>query len=146
VYKLQTDFSDILVFEEELCTLTALARLLYFREMYREGSDRILLSHTVRKKLKQNPSLKQELEWVFERMRNPLFRTHHLHNEIQNERIDLDCLKRRRTSERIFFFVQENDVYVCDVFMHDEYERILKNETLLKKQYVRDFDEPVRIR
>ena len=59
-----------------------------------------------------------------------------LHNEIKKKgRIDLDCYKAGSTSERIFYYTEGKSVYICDIFLHDEYERLIEDGELLKEKF-----------
>mgnify|MGYP001945799929 CR=1 FL=1 len=145
LYYLQQKFRDILYFEDGHVTLSALARLLYLRFLYKEGQQ-IELSKTVRKKLQQFPTWKNKFESLFEKMRNPLYRQAHIHNEVQSSRVDLDCFKQGNVAERIFYFVEGEKVYICDIFLHDEYDRELNTGNLMKSKYMNDFDVPVGIK
>ena len=142
-YRLRKEFADVLVWEEGLVTLTAFARILYLRYIHQEG-QLVKLSKPVRKKLKKNPSWENKFAPLFEKMRDPLYRKAHLHNEVQSDRVDLDCLKPGDVNERIFFFVEGETVYICDIFMHDEYEKVVNEGTLLKRMYLDQFDVPIR--
>jgi len=141
-YRLREQFGDVLYWEEGLVTLTELARVLYFRYIHQEG-QRVELSKTVRKKLDKNPSWKSRFEQLFTKMRDPLYRKAHLHNEVQSDRVDLDCLKPGNVNERIFFFVEGETVFVCDIFMHDDYEKAINEGALLKCMYLDQFDVPI---
>lgn len=138
MYELQTKFQDVLVWEEGLVTLSSLARLIYLREGYQKG-DRYVISKTVQKKFQKVPYLKKVFYPLFDKLRDPQFRKAHLHNEVQSKRVDLDCCKPGNVSERIFYFVEDDCVYICDIFQHDDYEWIINNHTLLKSKFIGEF-------
>ncbi len=138
LYELQNQFQDVLVWEDDLVTLSALARLIYLKEGYQKG-DRYLISKTVQKKFQKAPYLKKIFYPLFNKMRDPQYRKAHLHNEVQSERVDLDCCKPGSVSERVFYYVEGDCVYICDIFLHDQYEWVINNHTLLKSSFVNDF-------
>lgn len=139
LYELQNQFQDVLVWEDGLVTLSALARLIYLREGYQKG-DRYRISKTVQKKFQKDPYLKKVFYPLFDKMRDPQYRAAHLHNEVQSDRVDLDCCKPGNVSERIFYFVEDDCIYICDIFLHDQYEWIINNHTLLKRSFIGEFD------
>jgi hypothetical protein len=62
-----------------------------------------------------------------------------LHNEIKKSgKIDLDCYKAGSTSERIFYYTEGKNIYICDIFMHDEYERQIQDGELSKARFKKD--------
>lgn len=142
VYELRNKYKDVLVWQEEgMVSLSGLARVLY-RRLVRERGDDIRVSRTVKKLFRKNQSWESVFQSYFEKMRDPAYRTKHLHNQVQNEHVDLDCLKPGNVSERIFYYVEDHTVYICYVDRHDEYERLLKtgNLKLTKASYQNDFD------
>ncbi|MCL0062754.1 putative CRISPR-associated protein [Peptococcaceae bacterium] len=137
-YNEREKYVGAIVIEDDLVTLTPLGRLLYKRYLYTEGYS-ILVSDEVIKKLCSGQYDSKTFEKYFLKMRNPLYLRAKLHNEIRknNKNIDLDCCKPGNVSERIFYYMDDENktVKICDIFMHDEYENEIKKGSMQKENY-----------
>ncbi|MFQ5456194.1 MAG: putative CRISPR-associated protein [Nitrospirota bacterium] len=134
---LQEYLKDILIEEDRFITLRPTGRILYQRYLQIKG-NRIYISPKVKKKLSSGSSLNRDkFEALFKKMRDPVHLKDKLHPEIKRKgEIDLECYKQGATSERIFFYTREKGVYICDIDMHDEYERAIKRgERLLIERF-----------
>jgi len=126
---------DILLLEDGLITLRPTGRILYKKYLQIKGY-RVYVSPAVFKKLNAG-SYDQKLFFsLFQKMRDPIHLSSKLHPEIKKKgKIDLDCYKAGSTNERIFYYLKERKVYICDIFLHDEYQRSLEQGELLRRNY-----------
>lgn len=121
---------DILVEEDGHLTLRPTGRILYKRYLQRRGYQ-IYISERVQKKLKSGQYDTSKFTSLFKKMRDPIHLASKRHPEIKEKgRIELECYKEGSTSERIFYYVDNKTVNICDIFMHEEYERALKNRDI----------------
>jgi putative CRISPR-associated protein (TIGR02619 family) len=123
-----------IVVEEEQVSLSPLGRLLYERYIRQKGYE-WRLSRQAEKKLVSGGYDRQTFERIFEKMTDPVHLISKLHNEVRGKNVDLDCYKGGNTNERVFYYRIDRVVMICDVFMHDEYERVINKSTILKKDY-----------
>lgn len=130
--------NDVLLEEDGLVTLRPTGRILYQKYLLTKG-NKVYISDTVSKKLASGGYDKVVFENLFKKFRDPLHLQSKIHNEIRkNGNIDLNCYKAGSTSERIFYYTEGNSVYICDIFMHDEYERQIEEGKLLKARFKKD--------
>ncbi|MBI5749388.1 MAG: putative CRISPR-associated protein [Nitrospinae bacterium] len=128
---------DILLKDDGYITLRPTGRILYQRYLQIKG-NKVYISTNVSKKLDSGKYDRNTFENLFKKMKDPIHLQAKLHNEVkEKDRIDLDCYKPGSTNERLFFYIEGKKVYICDIFMHDEYESILKEGELLRE----DFDK-----
>lgn len=121
---------DILIEEDGLLTLRPTGRILYKRYLQRKGY-KIYISEMVQKKLESGRYDKNKFVNLFKKMRDPIHLDSKRHPEIKDKgRIELECYKEGSTSERIFYYIDNKAVKICDIFMHDEYERALENRDI----------------
>ena len=125
------------IVEDEMVTLSPLGRLLYKRYLATKGY-KILLSSQVKKKLNSGYD-KKTFESLFKKMRDPVHLHDKAHYEVKGSNVDCDCYKAGNTSERIFYYIEDEYVKICDIFMHDEYIREINKGAVLKEDY--DFPE-----
>ncbi|MBI4687429.1 MAG: putative CRISPR-associated protein [Nitrospirae bacterium] len=128
---------DILLEEDGLVTLRSTGRILYQRYLQVKGS-KAFISPTVLKKLSSGEYNKGLFEGLFNKMKDPIHVQSKLHNEVKRKGIDLDCYKPGATSERIFFFMEDKKIYICDIFLHDEYEKLLERGELLRDKFEKE--------
>lgn len=133
---------DILLKEDGLVTLRPTGRILYRRYLQLKG-NKVYLSQAVTKKLETGSYNRKTFEALFRKMKDPVHLQSKLHSDIKKQgKVDLECYKAGDTSERIFFYTGERAVYICDIYMHDEYERAITQGGLLKEKYEKqDFKE-----
>lgn len=129
-----SELAGAIVVEEEQVTLSPLGRLLYERYLRQKGYT-FKLSDQVEKKLSSGRYPDKKFRDIFEKMTDPVHLTNKLHNEIKGKNVDLDCYKGGNTNERIFYYMQDRIIMICDIFMHDEYERELKKGKIIKASY-----------
>lgn len=126
---------DILLKEDGYVILRPTGRILYQRYLQIKG-NRVYISPEVSKKLKSGEYDHNVFENLFKKMKDPIHLQAKLHNEVKKkDRIDLECYKAGSTNERIFFYSEGKKVYICNVFMHDEYERVIQEGRLLKADF-----------
>lgn len=128
---------DILSKEEGLVTLRPTGRILYQRYLQVKGS-RAFISPLVSKKLSSGGYNKDLFEGLFNKMKDPIHLQSKLHYEVKKKGIELDCYKPGSTSERIFLFMEDKKIYICDIFLHDEYEKLLEKGELLRSKFEKD--------
>jgi putative CRISPR-associated protein (TIGR02619 family) len=132
----KTATQDILLEENGFVTLRPTGRILYKRYLQVKGR-RVFYSSVVKRKISSGSYNREVFMGYFRKMRDPIHLQSKLHNEVKKEgRIDLECYKPGATNERIFFYTEGKNLYICDIFMHDEYERLLKEGGLLKKRFI----------
>ena len=138
-FELKNKFYDILLEEDGLVTLRPTGRILYKRYLQIKGYKKVLLSERVYKKLHSSGYNRDRFESLFRKMKDPVHLRSKLHNEVKRKgKIELDCYKPGATGERVFFYVKDNNVYICEVFMHDEYERAINEGELLEENFPPD--------
>jgi putative CRISPR-associated protein (TIGR02619 family) len=135
-YNELTDALNNLLLEEDgYVTLRPIGRILYQKYLLVKG-NKVYISPVVSKKLSSGDYNNVVFENLFKKFRDPLHLQSKLHNEIKKKgRIDLDCYKAGSTSERIFYYTEWKSVYICDIFLHDEYERLIEDCELLKEKF-----------
>lgn len=127
--------NDILVEDDGLVTLRPTGRILFKRYLQVKG-NKVYISPEVSKKLSSGEYKRELFQDLFRKMRDPIHLQRKLHNEVKKKgKIDLDCYKPGSTSERILFYTDKKNVYVCEIFMHDEYERALEKGGLLRENF-----------
>ncbi len=137
---MERDIGDILIEEDGLLTLRPTGRILYRRYLQIKG-NRLFISPTVTKKLDSGSYDRKLFERLFAKMRDPVHLQSKLHPEVKRKgKLDLDCYKAGSTNERIFFHVKEKEkaIYICDIYMHDEYEMVINDGTLLWERFQRN--------
>ncbi len=136
--EMNRDIKDILQEEEGYVALRPTGKILYQRYLQYKGY-KLFYSQTVKKKLDSSSYNRRTFEELFRKMKDPVHLKSKLHPEIKKKgTIDLDCYKAGSTNERIFFYMEKNIVKICDIFMHDEYERALEKDALLKEKFVHE--------
>lgn len=136
--EMEIDTKDILQKEDNYVTLRPTGRILYQRYLQYKG-NKLFYSPTVIKKLDSGSYHRRTFEELFRKMKDPVHLDSKLHHEIKKRgKVDLDCYKAGSTSERIFFYVEDSTVKICDIFMHDEYDRALAKATLLKENFLQE--------
>lgn len=132
---IEHDTRDILFREDDFITLRPVGRILYQRYLQIKG-NKVYISQIVSKKLEFGSYDKQAFENLFKKMKDPIHLQSKIHPEIKKKgKIDLDCYKGGSTSERIFFYTEDKHVYICEIFMHDEYERTIEQGGLLLEKF-----------
>lgn len=127
--------NDVLLEEDGYITLRPTGRILYQKYLLVKG-NKVYISPVVSQKLLSGGYDRVVFENLFKKFRDPLHLQSKLHNEIKKSgKIDLDCYKAGSTSERIFYYTEGKSVYICDIFMHDEYERLIEDGELLKARF-----------
>jgi|Deesub1362B_J571_1020462.scaffolds.fasta_scaffold00139_27 putative CRISPR-associated protein (TIGR02619 family) len=135
-YELKTNFSDILLEEDGFFTLRPTGRILYKRYLHIKGYKNIFISEKVFKKLNSGEYDKNKFVSLFKKMKDPVHLKSKLHSEVKKKgKIDLECYKQGNTNERIFFYIENNSLYICDILMHDEYLRLINEGKLLKEEF-----------
>jgi len=130
--------NDILLLEEGHVRMRPTGRILYRKYLQVKG-NKVFISAGVNKKLASGAFDRTLFEELFNKMRDPVHLQSKLHNEVKKKgRIDLDCYKVSAGNERIFFFSEKNKIYICDIYMHDEYEKILATGTLLRADFEKE--------
>lgn len=130
--------NDVLLEEDGYVTLRPTGRILYQKYLLVKG-NKVYISPVVSKKLSSGAYDRDLFENLFKKFRDPLHLQSKIHNEIKkSERIDLDCYKAGSTSERIFYYTEGKRIYICDIFLHDEYERLIEDGELLKARFKKD--------
>lgn len=121
---LQDYLKDILLEEDGLVALRPTGRILYKRYLQTKGY-KIYLSPEVTIKIAPGGQFDSNIfKNLFIKMRDPVHTNSKLHSEVKKKgKVDLECYKGGATNERIFFYIEEKKIYICDIFMHDEYER-----------------------
>lgn len=133
--EMKQDTEDILLEEDGYLTIRPVGRILYQRYLHTKG-NKVYLSATVLDKMGSGHYDSQTFESLFRKMKDPVHLQSKLHPEIKRQgQVDLECYKAGSTSERIFFYSMEKKIYVCEIFMHDEYERVLSQGGLLRAKY-----------
>lgn len=129
------DSQDILLKEDDYITLRPVGRILYQRYLQFKGY-KVYYSLVVDKKLESGKFDRTKFESLFAKMRDPVHLQGKLHSEVKKKgMVDLECYKAGSTNERIFFYVDGKGVYICDIFMHDEYEREIEQGGLLRDKF-----------
>ncbi len=127
--------NDILIEEDGLVTLRPTGRILYQRYLQIKG-NRVFISSIVQEKLKSEQYNEEVFENLFTKFKDPIHLQSKLHNEVKRKgKVDLDCYKPGSTNERIFFYAKGKNVYICDIFLHAEYERAIEQGGLLHDKY-----------
>ncbi|MFZ5996181.1 MAG: putative CRISPR-associated protein [Nitrospirota bacterium] len=127
--------NDVLLEEDGYVTLRPTGRILYQRYLLVKG-NKVYISPDVSKKLESGCYDKVVFENLFKKFRDPLHLQSKIHNEIKKSgKIDLDCYKAGSTSERIFYYTEGKSIYICNIFLHDEYERLIEDGELLKARF-----------
>lgn len=127
--------SDILLLEDGFVTLRPTGRILYKRYLQTKGY-KIYLAPTVIEKLGSCAYDRKTFESIFKKMRDPVHLAGKLHPEVKAKgRIDLECYKAGATSERLFYYIEGKNVRICDIYMHDEYDRLVSDGSLLREKF-----------
>lgn len=133
--EVERDAQDILLKEDNFVMLRPVGRILYQRYLQTKGY-KIYIHLKVKKKLDSGQYNRLSFEGYFDKMKDPIHLQSKLHPEVkQKGRVDLECYKPGNTNERIFFYSKGKGIYICDIFMHDEYERELNRGGLLREKY-----------
>jgi hypothetical protein len=136
--ELEEIFKDVLLEEDGYVTIRPTGRILYQKYLLVKG-NKVFISPIVSKKLSSGGYDKELFENLFKKFKDPQHLQSKIHNEVKKKgKIDLDCYKAGDTGERIFYYTEGKSVYICDIFMHDEYERQIKDGELLKAGFKKD--------
>lgn len=132
---IEQDTQDILLKVDDFITLRPTGKILYKRYLQFKGNT-VYISPLVSKKIQSNLYDKKTFENIFRKMQDPVYLGSKLHSEIKKKgKIDLECYKAGSTNERVFFYAKNRSIYICDILMHDEYERILKQGEMLRANF-----------
>lgn len=136
--EMMQDTADLLLEEDGYVTIRPVGRILYQRYLQTKG-NRVYLSETVSAKLNSGRYDRQVFGGLFQKMKDPVHLQSKLHPEVKKPgSVDLECYKAGSTSERLFFYSMDKKIYVCEIFMHNEYERALSQGGLLREIYEND--------
>ena len=137
-YKEFDKLQGAIVQEDNMITLSPIGNLLYRRYLY-TNEYKVVWSQEVYRKKQSGRYDWGKLSSIFEKMKNPIHLNSKLHNEVKGKNIDCNCYKGGNTSERVFYYIEDKIIKVCDIYLHDEYEEVLKTGKVLRRNYV--FDE-----
>ena len=118
----EEDWFDSLLEEEgDRVTLSAFGHLAY--RVISQTSQNISLSSNARAAYKKaDGDVLRRFQEMLKKATNPLMRKHKRHSF---NGTDLAVFKPGNTSERMAYFVERDEVHVCELYQHDEYVKDL---------------------
>lgn len=134
-YEERRIFSGIIEEAEGLVDFSPVGRLLFLRYKKQKDNKVYLSTKAIGVYSKLQSRQKEIIDNYFRKMRDPVFRQQHLHSKF-GQNIDAKCYKEPRTAQRIFYYEEDETIKIAEIFVnHDEYERFIQNEKILKESY-----------